>query len=190
MTEETNQTATESTSTSNSTSTNKSTDTEPDWFKKTNELKEEIGANSEWKQIAYLSNDQEDCEVIQLSEKHDATLYPVVLEEPTGLVHPKYDWSKSEWIEQDTQSQGYRLNQAEEKITNLQNSYDNSVKSEADKDETIATLQNQVKQNQMFAAQTTDALSTFGTNMNKLANAVNKLTDTSTDTSTTNGGEK
>lgn len=80
-----------------------------DLEQKTAELQKEITENSMWKQIGYISNSDTDCEPILLAEKHDITTYPIVIEAPTGLKCPKYDWTAHSWIENDQNNQGKQL---------------------------------------------------------------------------------
>lgn len=99
--------------------------TEETWQEPANELKKEVNEHSLWKQIGYISNDDVDCEPILLSKKHDADVWPIVITEPTGFNHPKYDWSKHQWIEQDAASNSVRLKEAEQKIVSLQETANN-----------------------------------------------------------------
>lgn len=94
--------------------------TEETWQEPANELKKEVNEHSLWKQIGYISNDDVDCEPILLSKKHDADVWPIVITEPTGFNHPKYDWSKHQWIEQDAASNSIRLKEVEQKVDSVQ----------------------------------------------------------------------
>jgi hypothetical protein len=76
---------------------------------KTAELQKQVGENTMWKQIGYISNDDTDCEPILLSEKHESNVWPIVIEAPDGLVSPKYDWTKHVWVETDANSQGAQI---------------------------------------------------------------------------------
>ena len=71
-------------------------------------------------QIGYISNDDVDCEPILLSKKHDADVWPIVITEPSGLNHPKYDWNKHQWVEQDAASNSVRLKEVEQKVDSVQ----------------------------------------------------------------------
>lgn len=90
------------------------------WQDIANERKKLISDDGLWHQIGYVSNDDVDCEPILLSTKHDTDIWPIVLTEPTGLNHPKYDWNKHQWIEQDAASNSVRLNEVEQKIDSVQ----------------------------------------------------------------------
>lgn len=90
------------------------------WQDIANERKKLISDDGLWHQIGYVSNDDVDCEPILLSRKHDTDIWPIVLTEPTGLNHPKYDWSKHQWIEQDAASNSVRLKEVEQKIDSVQ----------------------------------------------------------------------
>lgn len=95
------------------------------WQDIANERKKLISDDGLWHQIGYVSNDDVDCEPILLSRKHDTDIWPIVLTEPTGLNHPKYDWTKHQWIEQDAASNSVRLKEAEQKIVSLQETANN-----------------------------------------------------------------
>lgn len=90
------------------------------WQDIANERKKLISDDGLWHQIGYVSNDDVDCEPILLSRKHATDIWPIVLTEPTGLNHPKYDWNKHQWIEQDAASNSVRLKEVEQKIDSVQ----------------------------------------------------------------------
>lgn len=90
------------------------------WQDIANERKKLISDDGLWHQIGYVSNDDVDCEPILLSTKHDVDVWPIVATEPTGLNHPKYDWNKHQWIEQDAASNSARLKEVEQKIDSVQ----------------------------------------------------------------------
>lgn len=69
-----------------------------------------------WQQMGYLSNDEIDCEPILLFHKHDVAPFPIVLEAPTGLKRPKYDWNHYMWVENDPNSQGKQLTDLKEQL--------------------------------------------------------------------------
>lgn len=90
------------------------------WQDIANERKKLISDDGLWHQIGYVSNDDVDCEPILLSREHDTDIWPIVLTEPTGLNHPKYDWNKHQWVEQDAASNSVRLKEVEQKIDSVQ----------------------------------------------------------------------
>lgn len=90
------------------------------WQDIANERKKLISDDGLWHQIGYVSNDDVDCEPILLSRKHNTDIWPIVLTEPTGLNHPKYDWNKHQWVEQDAASNSVRLKEVEQKIDSVQ----------------------------------------------------------------------
>lgn len=92
-----------------------------EWEETANELSKEINDNSIWKQIGYISKDNVDCEPILLSSKHEENIYPIVVETPTGLNNPKYDWIKHIWVDQDATSNSVRLTQTEKALVTVQN---------------------------------------------------------------------
>lgn len=91
-----------------------------EWEDTATELSKEINENSLWKQVGYISNSDVDCEPILLSKKHDNDFYPIVIEAPTGLNNPKYDWTKHVWVDQDATSNSVRLTNAEKAIQTAQ----------------------------------------------------------------------
>lgn len=90
------------------------------WQDIANERKKLISDDGLWHQIGYVSNDDVDCEPILLSCKHNTDIWPIVVTEPSGLNHPKYDWTKHQWIEQDAASNSVRLKEVEQKIDSVQ----------------------------------------------------------------------
>ena len=91
-----------------------------EWQDTANDLTKQIDENSIWKQIGYMSNNDVDCEPILLSKKHNNDFYPVVIEAPTDLNNPKYDWTKHVWVDQDAANTSVRLTNAEKAIQTAQ----------------------------------------------------------------------
>lgn len=90
------------------------------WQDIANERKKIISDDGFWHQIGYVSYDDVDCEPILLSRKHDTDIWPIVVTEPIGLNHPKYNWNKHQWVEQDAASNSVRLKEVEQKIDSVQ----------------------------------------------------------------------
>lgn len=94
--------------------------TNANWQDLANNLKQRIDKNSLWHQIGYISNDQIDCEPILLSGTHNDNFWPVIIDEPPAdMVHPKYVYSKHEWVEQDAASNSSRLTNVETAVKTL-----------------------------------------------------------------------
>lgn len=91
-----------------------------EWQETADNIKPMINENSIWKQIGYMSNNNVDCEPILLSQKHDNDFYPIIIEKPTGMNNPKYDWTKHMWVDQDATSNSVRLTNAEKAIQSAQ----------------------------------------------------------------------
>ena len=91
-----------------------------EWQETADNLKPIISENSMWKQIGYISNNDVDCEPILLTKKHEENIYPIVVEAPTGMNNPKYDWTKHMWVDQDAASTSVRLTNAEKAIQTAQ----------------------------------------------------------------------
>lgn len=71
----------------------------------------------------YWSNDDTPFQTIMMPEELTENKYPIVVEAPDpSLKSPKYDWTKNQWIENDAQSQGERLNSVENKVDDLSKS--------------------------------------------------------------------
>lgn len=96
--------------------------TEKNWQDVANELKQRIDKDSLWVQLGYISNDKIDCEPILLSQVHTENFWPVIVGPPANLVHPKYDYSKHEWVEQEAASNSSRLTDVEKSVQALQQS--------------------------------------------------------------------
>ncbi|MCX8723045.1 hypothetical protein [Lactobacillus sp. B4005] len=125
-----------------------------EWQDTANDLTKQIDENSIWKQIGYMSNNDVDCEPILLSKKHNNDFYPVVIEAPTDLNNPKYDWTKHVWVDQDAANTSVRLTNAEKAIqsaqeqaasaTNenkdLKNSLDDIAKSQTEQSKQMAQM--------------------------------------------------
>ncbi|WEB30313.1 hypothetical protein PUW59_06100 [Lactobacillus mulieris] len=110
-------------------------------------------ANGTVGSLVYLSgrlgNTEYSCEPVLLPFKLEYTQYPYVLEAPEGLNNPVYDWSKSQWVEQDKEALGYRLSQAEEKLSTLNTQ---SEKHETENTETQSAL-DKIQQSQLQMTQ-------------------------------------
>lgn len=123
-----------------------------EWEETANELNKEITDNSMWKQIGYISKDNVDCEPILLSSKHEENIYPIVVETPTGLNNPKYDWAKHMWVDQDATSNSVRLIQTEKALETVQNQAEAvSKENEALKDSLNSLVKGQNDQTKTLA---------------------------------------
>ena len=102
--------------------TNNTENTEKNWQDVANDLKQRTDMDSLWVQVGYISNDKIDCEPILLSEKHNDNFWPVIVEPPVDLVHPKYDYPKHRWVELEAESNSSRLTDVEKSVQTLQQS--------------------------------------------------------------------
>lgn len=121
-----------------------------EWEDTATELSKEINDNSIWKQIGYISNSDVDCEPILLSKKHDNDFYPVVIEAPTGLNNPKYDWTKHVWVDQDATSNSVRLNNVEKAVKSAQE----QAKTVSTENQTLKDTLNNIEKGQKDQTQT------------------------------------
>ena len=70
----------------------------PEWKVKADELAKRIDGTL-FVQLAYRSDAQHKCEPVLLSEKQTANIYPIVIDAPTGLTDPIFDYGKNIWFE-------------------------------------------------------------------------------------------
>lgn len=70
----------------------------PAWQVRANELAKRIDGTL-FVQLAYRSDAQHKCEPVLLSEKQTANIYPIVVDAPTGLTDPIFDYGKNIWFE-------------------------------------------------------------------------------------------
>lgn len=70
----------------------------PEWKVKADELAKRIDGTL-FVQLAYRSDAQHKCEPVLLSEKQTANIYPIVVDAPTGLTDPIFDYGKNIWFE-------------------------------------------------------------------------------------------
>lgn len=70
----------------------------PAWQVKADEQAKRIDGTL-FVQLAYRSDAQHKCEPVLLSEKQTANIYPIVVDAPTGLTDPIFDYGKNIWFE-------------------------------------------------------------------------------------------
>lgn len=93
--------------------------TEPDWQKKADELSKRIDGNL-FVQLAYRSDPLHSCEPVLLSEKQTQDIYPIVVEVPTGMINPKFNWHSSKWEETDSAAMATQLNNLTTKVNQIE----------------------------------------------------------------------
>lgn len=74
------------------------TEQKPEWKVKADELAKRIDGTL-FVQLAYRSDAQHKCEPVLLSEKQTANIYPIIVDAPTGLTDPIFDYGKNIWFE-------------------------------------------------------------------------------------------
>lgn len=158
------------------------------WQEKADAFKTLLQPNGVYMQIVYQSDGHHDCEPIPIPYKLDHDQYPFVVEAPTGMSNPKFDWSVDNhgWHETDTQAQGERIaaletttQQTTEQVKALQEAHETTVQSSK-------TLDSKMDNMTKLLVQST-------ANQAKLMAAVNSLAEKSTGTTgSTNaeGGDK
>ncbi|MBP2057910.1 hypothetical protein J2Z60_001085 [Lactobacillus colini] len=173
------------------------TDNRPEWEKIEADAQKLVNESSYYNQVAYISDNKHDCMPVAVDVLMGDD-YPYVVDRPTGLINPKFNWDTHEWIENNAAGQAKQLASLQETIKNL------SLKSEEidkkNKEVTYA-LQNvqevQVltsKQNAEFMKQfmtqtqnTNEMMKTVQSTLTTLTKSVEALQpaqDTSTDTKT------
>lgn len=120
---------------------------------KTTELQQQIGENTMWKQIGYISNDDTDCEPILLFKKHESNIWPIVVEAPDGLVNPKYDWTKHVWFENDPNSQGAQIKALKASLDSAKQTIASVQTSAQTTGETLEAIQKSQEQQATTSAQ-------------------------------------
>ncbi|RVU71769.1 MULTISPECIES: hypothetical protein [Lactobacillus] len=97
------------------------------WQDKANEMKKQVG-NGLFVQLAYRSDEKHDCEPVLLSEKQDFNRYPIVVDVPTGLTSPKFNWSTGKWLENSTSGVANQLAKIKDRVEAIQQQQDESAK--------------------------------------------------------------
>lgn len=121
--------------------TNTTENKNKNWQDVANDLKQRIDKDSLWHQIGYISNDQIDCEPILLSGTHNDNFWPVIIDEPPAdMVHPKYVYSKHEWVEQEAASNSSRLTDVENSVKSLKQTDAQVVKDNNDIKDKLNTI--------------------------------------------------
>lgn len=120
--------------------TNNTENTEKNWQDVANDLKQRIDKDSLWVQVGYISNDKIDCEPILLSEKHNDNFWPVIVEPPVDLVHPKYDYTKHRWVELEAENNSSRLTDVEKSVQALKESDQQVAKDNTDIKDTLSGI--------------------------------------------------
>ncbi|MCH3904131.1 MAG: hypothetical protein LKE17_00040 [Lactobacillus sp.] len=157
------------------------------WQEKADAFKTLLQPNGIYAQIVYQSDSHHDCEPIPIPYKLDGDQYPFVVEAPTGMNHPKFDWSVDNhgWHETDANAQGERIaalettaQQTTEQVKALQEAHETTVQSSKTLDSKMDNM--------------TKLLVQSNANQAKLMAVVNSLTQKSTGTtdSTDKGGDK
>lgn len=123
-----------------------------EWEKTADNIKPMINENSLWKQIGYKSNNEVDCEPILLTKKQEENIYPIVVEAPTGMNNPKYDWTKHIWVDQDAASTSLRLTNAEKAIQATQEQAASATNENKDLKNSLDDIaKNQIEQSKQMA---------------------------------------
>lgn len=113
--------------------------TEPEWKQKADKMKKQI-SNGLWVQLAYVSDANHNCEPVLLSEKQETTVYPIVVEEPTGFINPKRNWHTGKWEETNSDAMSAELSALKEKVDSVQGSVKDMADNDKQKDQRLDQL--------------------------------------------------
>ena len=101
------------------------------WQDKANEMKKQVG-NGLFVQLAYRSDEKHDCEPVLLSEKQDFNRFPIVVDVPTGLTSPKFNWSTGKWVENTTAGLANQLVEVKENVEKIQKQQEQAAKEKSE----------------------------------------------------------
>jgi hypothetical protein len=157
------------------------------WQEKADAFKTLLQPSGIYVQIVYQSDSHHDCEPVPIPYQLDHDQYPFVVEAPTGMNHPKFDWSVDNhgWHETSADAQGERIaaletaaKQTTEQVKALQQAHTATVQSSETLDKKMDNMAKLLVQS--------------NANQAKLMAMVNSLTQKSTSTtdSATEGGDK
>lgn len=131
MVEETNTNTNNTAVTSNGQTTN--TEQKPAWQAKADELKNRIDGTL-FVQLAYRSDNNHKCEPVLLSEKQVGNIFPIVVDAPTGLTDPVFDYSRNVWIENSTAGQARQIANLTQEVAKIKNDQEEATEAKAQDD--------------------------------------------------------
>lgn len=99
----------------------------PAWQVKANELAKRIDGTL-FVQLAYRSDAQHKCEPVLLSEKQTANIYPIVVDAPTGLTDPIFDYGKNIWFEGSIAGQARQIATLSANVAKIKDYQENEAK--------------------------------------------------------------
>lgn len=149
----------------------------PEWLVKTEKLQEAVkqglGAQVVWK-----SDDQTDCEPELIGEKHDASIWPLVIEEPPiNFRKPKMMWHGPfrGWIDNDVVEQGQQIMSLDQNIKDLRQKQNDVSQSLLKDHKQTATLQGLVINSNSMIGAVVGQMGKFSAAITKMSDAFNKL---------------
>lgn len=113
----------------------------PQWEKDTNDLKKKMDGTL-YVQVAWISNQDHPCKPILLSFAMTHNYLPIVVEEPTGLQNPIYDWINKKWRERDTSALSEQLTDVKKQVESLNNEVQSNKESLKNNEELIKDVNN------------------------------------------------
>lgn len=132
------------------------------WQERELEAKTYIKDNPLYSQIVYISNDTDNCFPIPFHSL-DSNSYPYVVERPTGIDNPKFNWKTLQWEELSSGSQASKLNKLANDIATLE-SKSNKENSELTKQ--LENLEKITSTNTEASAQIIQMLSAISAKIN------------------------
>lgn len=149
----------------------------PDWLIKTEKLQEAVkqGLGT---QVVWKSDDQTDCEPELVGEKHDTSLWPLVIEEPpVNFRKPKMMWHGPfhGWIDNDVVEQGQQIMSLDQNIKDLQRKQNDVSQSLLKDHKQAATLQSLVINSNSMIGAVVGQMGKFSAAITKMSDAFNKL---------------
>lgn len=149
----------------------------PEWERKETILQKILDdSNGFYKQIVYVSNDKHDCSPELTTDKMESNEYPHVVERPTGITHPKYEWTRpAHWVEANAQSQGARISSLETDVQSLSKTAQNLQKTAQEQASTQQQSETNMKQIQMQSVQTGQMMGQLSMSFNQLNAKLDQL---------------
>lgn len=161
----------------------------PEWERKEAILQKILDdSNGFYKQIVYVSNNKHDCSPELATDKMDSNEYPHVVERPTGMQHPVYDWTDrpNHWVEGNADYQGKRISTLENDVQNLskaQETLQNTAQAQASTQQQSGTNLKQIQMQSVQAGQMIGQLSMIVNQLNAKLDQLLKQNSSTTGTS-------
>lgn len=133
-------------------------ETKPEWQKQTEE-KQKLLKGGLFKQIAWISNDEYPCSPVALTDSMNQSVMPIVVDEPTGLQNPTYDWINRKWVERDTSALSEQVTQVIQDMKKVNETVEEVKQTQENSTNSNDQVVEAIKEMQAGQAQTTAVLS-------------------------------